>query len=506
VNSLVRNHWALFTILIVGSCCRIYQLGTESLWLDEGASLGFANMGGPSEIVEQSKTDNNFPTYYLILYYWIALFGDSDFSVRVPSALAGIVAIFVIYKVGYLLFSRNVGIITSLILALSPFHVSLSQVARTNSLMALLALSSFYFFIKLLRREHGRPAAQIGYVLSTSALMYSHIHGVFIVFAQSTYLATVFLRRGFASKDEARQGLGGWILLQVLLVVLYVPGLVLLASWLSNSASQSKVEWLQPPTLNYLYKSVIVYAGNCPLLILLLTLSLLAAVQLIRSGDSDKLYLLLLWFLIPVFLPVAISIFSTPMFATRYAIGATPAFYLLAAKGVEVADSVFSGFRRVPQALKSNTVWPTAVIMLIVLSSVWLWDHFNYLDRAPWREVTQYVNSHAQPNDLILLYPDFDLPVFSHYFQRTDIDIEPVPDTALEEEQGAYLHLDKYDRIWAIEDQERHVQRDRRQPSPVYDRRQRMNKIFPESFVKGPYTSVYYEQYKDIDLTLYEKK
>jgi len=114
VNRLVRNHWALFTILLVGSCCRIYQLGTESLWLDEGASLGFAYIGGPSEIVEQSKTDNNFPTYYLILYYWIALFGESDLSVRVPSALAGIVAIFVIYKLGYLLFSRNVGIIASL--------------------------------------------------------------------------------------------------------------------------------------------------------------------------------------------------------------------------------------------------------------------------------------------------------------------------------------------------------------------------------------------------------
>lgn len=76
-------------VLLVGGFLRIYQLGTESLWFDEAISREFANLEDSSQIIEQSKTDNNFPTNYLILHYWVWLFGDSEFSLRFPAALAG---------------------------------------------------------------------------------------------------------------------------------------------------------------------------------------------------------------------------------------------------------------------------------------------------------------------------------------------------------------------------------------------------------------------------------
>lgn len=153
--------------------------------------------GRPSGIVEASNTDNNFPTYYLIMHYWVSLFADSEFSLRFPSALAGLLAVLAMYKVGSLLFGRGVGLTASLILALSPFHIQYSQEARVYSLMALLALVSFYCFVKVLRER--KRAAQTGYVLSTLALMYSHVYGLFIVLAQNLYLAAVLLG-GFSGR------------------------------------------------------------------------------------------------------------------------------------------------------------------------------------------------------------------------------------------------------------------------------------------------------------------
>ena len=83
----VKKHAPLLAVLFAGAFLRLYQLGAESLWYDEVVSVEFAGMGSPSEIVEATKKDNNFPPYYLLLHYWIALFGDSEFSVRFPSVV-----------------------------------------------------------------------------------------------------------------------------------------------------------------------------------------------------------------------------------------------------------------------------------------------------------------------------------------------------------------------------------------------------------------------------------
>jgi mannosyltransferase len=181
MGSFVQKHGVLLAILILAAFLRFYHLDTESLWGDEGASLRFAHMEGALEIVEGSRTDSNYPTYYLLLHYWVALFGDSDFSFRTPSALSGLFAVFAMYKVGYLLFGRGPALIASLILALSPIHIQYSQEARVYSLMVLSALLSFYFFVKILREQSF--SSQTGYVLSTCLLLYSHIYGLLILLA-----------------------------------------------------------------------------------------------------------------------------------------------------------------------------------------------------------------------------------------------------------------------------------------------------------------------------------
>jgi hypothetical protein len=112
---------------------------------------------------------------------------------------------------------------------------------------------------------------------------------------------------------------------------------------------------------------------------LLLTFSLLAVIGLLKSDAGSKLYLLLLWLLTQVALPIAISVFSTPIFFSRYAIVATPALYLLAAKGVEVASDAFSRaafLTKIPQAVKANAVRLIVATALVVLSSGVLWNYF----------------------------------------------------------------------------------------------------------------------------------
>jgi mannosyltransferase len=183
-----RTYGPLCAILIVAAFLRIYHLGTESLWLDELISTSFANEKDSWAIIERSQTDPNFPTYYLFLHYWVVLFGDSEYSLRFPSALAGILAVLAIYKVGRRLFGYGTGLMAALVLAFSPFHIFYSQETRVYALMALLGLLSFYFFLKVLRER--TLTGQVGYVLCTSFLLYSHVYSLFTLLAQNIYFFT----------------------------------------------------------------------------------------------------------------------------------------------------------------------------------------------------------------------------------------------------------------------------------------------------------------------------
>src|SRR5215211_8982872 len=90
----------LLAIFLAGLALRLYGLGSESLWWDEVYAISTMSSPGPLEILRLSSTDNNPPLFYLIEHYWMLLAGDSAFAVRLPSAVAGALAIPVMYGVG----------------------------------------------------------------------------------------------------------------------------------------------------------------------------------------------------------------------------------------------------------------------------------------------------------------------------------------------------------------------------------------------------------------------
>ncbi len=217
-----KNELLLLAILFLGLFLRIYHLSNESIWLDEAQTIQWVNYPNLFQIVKKVSQDVHTPLYFIILHYWINLFGDSEFSTRFLSVIFGFFAIFMIYKVGSLIFDKEVGILSSLILVLSTFHIYYSQEAKMYSLMSLLTLLSIYFFIRLLKERS--LIVSIGYILSNILLMYTHYYGLFIIIAQNIYIGTLFL----FSKEGYKLSFRRWILLQVILIILFTPWIVTL--------------------------------------------------------------------------------------------------------------------------------------------------------------------------------------------------------------------------------------------------------------------------------------
>ena len=68
----------ILAVLAIGFALRLYQVGTESLWIDEGYSLRDAR-------ASLSLLDAR-PLYYNMLHWWMR-FGESEAWLRMPAVI-----------------------------------------------------------------------------------------------------------------------------------------------------------------------------------------------------------------------------------------------------------------------------------------------------------------------------------------------------------------------------------------------------------------------------------
>jgi uncharacterized membrane protein len=405
---------ALGGILALAAALRIVQLGHDSLWVDEAFSARIADSAWGSLFDQATSADPNPPLYYALLHVWIGLFGDSEAALRSLSAVVGVLLVLVVYLVGRRLGGSGVGLTAALLAAVSEFFVHYSQEARVYSLLALLAALSYYFFIRLL--DGARTGAVVGYVLATTALVYAHTYGLFVLAAQIGFaLLALLWRRDWIPWSERR----AFALVLAAPIVLAVPWFVVFAGHVSaevQDSDEAKLSWLSAPTLHDIPGVFSGYAGSRWGLLVLFAALLAAgffawrrsgtfAAGVQRTLDNRDVTLLLLWLVVPIAVPFVLSLVVTPIYQFKYTIPAAVAFYLLAALALDTLGP------RVSLAA-------TAVVALAFLAATL---RFYGNDTEQWRQTAAYVSQRAQPGDVVVFDSSVGKPAFDYYWRRSDV-------------------------------------------------------------------------------------
>jgi uncharacterized membrane protein len=177
--AVYRSRVLLLLVVVLAAVLRLYDLDRESFWFDEAHTYWIVTTA-PTEIVKSVSGDVHAPLYFLLVHYWVRVLGDTDWVIRLFSALVGVAAIPVVFKIGALLFNQQFGLTAALFLSASGFHIQYSQEARPYSLYFLLTSLSVLFAVL----AHKRIAyAWIGYVVSTTLLLYTHNTAVLAIAA-----------------------------------------------------------------------------------------------------------------------------------------------------------------------------------------------------------------------------------------------------------------------------------------------------------------------------------
>jgi 4-amino-4-deoxy-L-arabinose transferase-like glycosyltransferase len=156
---------------------RFFRLGHHDFWYDEIFTLNYARCPWHNW---------NAPLYYLSLHYWTNIFGISEFSLRLPSLIFSFCSLILLYFLGKTLFNKKVGIISSILIGLSPFHIWYAQEAREYAMILFFGLLSSLLFSMALK--NGKVKLWLFFILVSIVGLYTHYFYIFLVLAQCLYL------------------------------------------------------------------------------------------------------------------------------------------------------------------------------------------------------------------------------------------------------------------------------------------------------------------------------
>jgi uncharacterized membrane protein len=317
---------------------------------------------------------------------------NSEFSARLLSTFLGTISIYVTYLLGSLIFNKKTGILAALLLAISPIHIYYSQETRAYSLFFLLTLLSMYFYVKLKNDFSNKSAA--GYITVTVLLLYSHLYSLIIVLAQNV---DKFITHDFRQLKK----LQSWILIQVLIIIFYIPWLIALFGIIAMKS----YSWIPRPNLLILFPlsykfiagEVFSFYGLC----LILVFFYVGFRYPFKSVKKES-FLLASWLLIPIVIPLIYSLMFTPVFIIKYSIVASFSLLLI------VAYSLFN----------MNTFKRAGLLILIVLfSCLSLSVQQNTTTKDSWREISDFIRLNMQEDDKIILINSYEVIPFSYYFK-----------------------------------------------------------------------------------------
>jgi uncharacterized membrane protein len=137
----------IYAVLVLSGLLRIFAIN-QSLWLDEATTALTTKLSYFDIFTQFTPKDFHPPLYYFLMKFITSFSGISEIALRLPSVLAGIATVFVIYLIGKKLFTKQIGIVAALLLATSPLHIYYSQEARMYSITALLVSLVVYFWIR----------------------------------------------------------------------------------------------------------------------------------------------------------------------------------------------------------------------------------------------------------------------------------------------------------------------------------------------------------------------
>ena len=214
MNKRGLDRYLIIAVLVVAAVLRVVNIGAGDVTGNDETLYAFRAIGmldfneaefqtTPLEWQDpniQWWTKLSFhdhpPLVFLIQNLFMKVFGENAFAFRLPSAIFGILSVYLLYLIGVRLFSKRVGLVAAAIMAVTVNHVYISRIGVQESYVIFFMLLASYLFLRALENEK--------YLLWTGAAIGLGVltkYNVFILIPIFLIYLLIFKRDYFAKKN-----------------------------------------------------------------------------------------------------------------------------------------------------------------------------------------------------------------------------------------------------------------------------------------------------------------
>lgn len=320
--------WAgLIAVVAIAMVVRFHSITVPAVWYDEAYSLLLAD-GSPSYIWSTTARDVHPPLYYVLLHYWMLLFGNGVLSARSLSTLADVGTLLLCIKLMSVVATRRATWIAAVLLALLPISVRYSQEIRMYTLLGFWLMGATVALVCWVNSPQRKRFA-ILYVLLMTAAFYTHYFAALCVLVHWLFW---WQARGLSVR--------AWTAANIVIVFLYLPWVPYFLHQLSGMGGQAWIEPLTGHTVLTIVWLFTVMNDSVPVSSSLRAvptfLILICSVWALSNDRSEPRYSVLLigYFFVPAIALLLIALF-TPAFVPRYLLFAAVGLPLIVAVAVD---------------------------------------------------------------------------------------------------------------------------------------------------------------------------
>ncbi len=174
--------------LVIAECIASlsYAAGVRMpLWLDETLTVNIARLP-VHQIPEALRHDGAPPLFYVLLHFWMGVFGDGNVAARMLPTTISALTLVATFAVVRRIWGNRIGTTTVAIMAGAPFFVYYSSECRMYALVMLesiLLLGALYRALEMPSRWR-----LCGVAVVVAALLYTHYWSLYLLFLLALWL------------------------------------------------------------------------------------------------------------------------------------------------------------------------------------------------------------------------------------------------------------------------------------------------------------------------------
>ncbi|HIE37749.1 MAG TPA: hypothetical protein EYH30_01065 [Anaerolineales bacterium] len=390
----------LLAAIFVAYALRTTTLTLQSMWVDEVMALHFTEGSFAETVRTIIQPTHNGPLFYLLLFWWRQVVGDSDFAARFLSTFFGVLTLPLLFQWARKLLADRTAALSLWLFAFSPFTLWFAQEAKMYALHMLLAVASSLLLLEAFRK--GGWYRWLLYASLVSTFLYSHLFGGLLVITQAAMALLLGWRRW--------KRLAAYVATMLSILLVHAPLVQIILRAVQRYQPRDIWRGFVPlgviarDALGQYFYRLPVPDISWPAFLLAAGLILAGGLFLLLHRRADPVVVLLHAFM-PVLIFYAIS-FRVPVYTAKYLSAVVPALFVLSAWGAEALARL----------------WRPAGVLILALGMLMVNGVVRDLtdplvQRGDWRYVADYIDAHEGENDVVVVSAYYNTRLLERYYR-----------------------------------------------------------------------------------------